>query len=330
MTRPNFTLVQGLRGLAALWVVLFHIEKQQAASIPLLNAVFGYGSAGVAVFFVLSGFVIAHSLNGKEITPAELGRFALRRSVRLDPPYWASMALVVAVGSIMAVAHGAAPDAPSAAQIVAHVTYSQELLHVPELQVVYWTLTYEVQFYLFFAASMMFDHKGWVGFYLALVAAHAGQEGAPHGLFVNLWHGFFLGVLAYRAGYLKQPAWSLLGLAAVTFAFQKGGVFGTPCAATALLMFAAARTGRLTALGSRSWQWLGAISYSLYLVHIPVLRLLTGTMQHVAGKGVMTGMVLVGSCLMAAWLFHMAIERPSQRLAKQLFRPLRRLSPVLL
>ena len=63
--RENFSLVQALRGFAALWVVLFHLEKQEAATgltthLPawLTYMVFGYGSAGVAVFFVLSGFPI--------------------------------------------------------------------------------------------------------------------------------------------------------------------------------------------------------------------------------------------------------------------------------
>jgi peptidoglycan/LPS O-acetylase OafA/YrhL len=115
--RENFTLVQALRGIAALWVVLFHLEKQGAiggltAHVPaqLSYAAFGYGSAGVAVFFVLSGFVIAHSLNGKEMTPAELGRFALRRSVRLDPAYWASIMLTVSVAAMLALAHDEAPN----------------------------------------------------------------------------------------------------------------------------------------------------------------------------------------------------------------------------
>jgi peptidoglycan/LPS O-acetylase OafA/YrhL len=44
----------------------------------------------VDVFFVVSGFVIAHSLFGATITPKYAERFILRRSLRLDPPYRAA------------------------------------------------------------------------------------------------------------------------------------------------------------------------------------------------------------------------------------------------
>lgn len=335
MQRENFLLVQALRGLAALWVVLFHLEKQEAISnltahLPswLSYSVFGYGSAGVAVFFVLSGFVISHSLEGKEMTPRELGRFALRRSVRLDPPYWASMALVTATSAALALAHHEPPQLPSSGQVAAHVMYVQEILRIPELQVVYWTLTYEIQFYLVFAASALVDRRWQWGLYLlALISAFEGHEWAPHGLFVNLWHGFFLGVLAYRCGYLKESPWSLLVLAVVAVAFRRpeAGIFAVPCAATAGLLFVAARAERLTtALSARPWQWLGAISYSLYLVHVPTLRLLTGAWQRVADRGPIAdaigGTLLLGACIAAAALFYLAFERPSHRLAKRLFR----------
>ena len=51
------------------------------------------GFVGVDIFFVLSGFVIAYSVREARITPRFLGRFALRRSIRLDPPYWITIAI---------------------------------------------------------------------------------------------------------------------------------------------------------------------------------------------------------------------------------------------
>jgi peptidoglycan/LPS O-acetylase OafA/YrhL len=331
----KFTLVQALRGLAALWVVLFHLEKGGAitgltARLPtwVSYSIFGYGSAGVAVFFVLSGFVIAHSLSAKKMTAPELGRFALRRSIRLDPPYWASIAFAVAVGALLSIAHDAPPVMPSGGQLVAHLLYVQELLRVPEVQIVYWTLTYEIQFYLVFAASMLLGRRAFWGLYLlALLTAFEGREWAVHGLFVNLWHGFFMGVLAYRAGYSKARAWPLFVLAAVTVIFRKpdAGVFAVPCVGAALLLFAAARLGKLgTALKSRPWQWLGAISYSLYLVHVPTLGLLTGAWQRFAGRGLvqdsLAAVLLLTTCLLGAATLYWIVERPSHKLAKQLFR----------
>lgn len=333
-TRENFYLVQALRGIAALWVVLFHLEKSDAiTAAPVVHPVFGYGSAGVAIFFVLSGFVIAHSLNGKTMTPRALGKFVLRRSVRLDPPYWASMVLVVAVGAIMALAHHRAPVFPTSAKVAAHVLYLQDLLRVGEIQVVYWTLCYEIQFYLVFAASLMVRGSFWPLYGLALWSAFQGHDWALHGLFVNLWHGFFLGVLAYRCGYLKERAWPLLLLAAVTLIFRGSGVFGVPCAFTALLLFGCARMGKLGLLSSRGWQWLGAISYSLYLVHVPTIELFMGAWQRLAGRGevqdTLGGIFLLSACLFVAGVFYQAVERPSHGVAKRLFKKPQVYSPAM-
>src|SRR3712207_5527361 len=101
--RKRFSFIDGLRGLAALSLVIYHAAvagpvTELLAALPRWVAWSIEHSAGirVAVFFVLSGFVIAYSLDGKAVTMHMVGRFALRRSLRLDPPYWAAIALTIA------------------------------------------------------------------------------------------------------------------------------------------------------------------------------------------------------------------------------------------
>jgi peptidoglycan/LPS O-acetylase OafA/YrhL len=87
-----------LRGIAASGVLLYHLsvvsmmmlEAYRATSPFWLRHLFGLGSQGVTLFFVLSGFVIAHSLRHDSLSLQSLARFILRRQVRLDPPYWAN------------------------------------------------------------------------------------------------------------------------------------------------------------------------------------------------------------------------------------------------
>src|SRR5689334_15625966 len=90
----RFLFVDALRGFAALGVVIFHFTE--ADHIPLLASalpawvvlILNHGNLGVPVFFVLSGFVIAHSVHSERVTMPFAAKFMLRRSLRLDPPYW--------------------------------------------------------------------------------------------------------------------------------------------------------------------------------------------------------------------------------------------------
>lgn len=339
--RPKFAVIQAVRGFASLWVVLFHLEKSGAinsltAELPawLAFSVFSYGNAGVAVFFVLSGFVIAHSLNGKSMSGAALGQFAARRSVRLDPPYWTSILLVVAIDLTMTLAHGRSMVFPSAGQVGIHLLYLQEVMNIPEIQIVYWTLTYEIQFYLIFAVSIWAGQRSgrprifeYALFGLALVSALLASEWAPHGLFVNRWHGFMLGVLAYRAGVHRTSIWAfaLLVVVAAYGASTTPDVFGTPCAIAAFSLYLAARCNVLTeGLRARPWQLLGAISYSLYLVHVPMIRLPMGIWQSAVGRGFWsdTGFAIVAmfASIGCASVLYLFVEKPSHRLAQRLFR----------
>src|SRR4051812_24749623 len=101
----RFEFVDALRGLAALAVVLPHAaglfsypHRSWLSDVFLQLA--DYGRASVEVFFVVSGFAIAYSLRNAVTDGFSLGRFLLRRAVRLDPPYWVGLllsGLVVAI-----------------------------------------------------------------------------------------------------------------------------------------------------------------------------------------------------------------------------------------
>lgn len=82
--RTFFVALEGFRGLAALLVMAFHfammldVERGTAASLP-------HAELAVDFFFVLSGFVIAHAYESGLLVGGSLGRFALRRVLRLMP-----------------------------------------------------------------------------------------------------------------------------------------------------------------------------------------------------------------------------------------------------
>jgi peptidoglycan/LPS O-acetylase OafA/YrhL len=343
--RAQFSTVHAMRGFAALWVVLFHSRNFgafQGSGLGrgdlLSQFLFDDGRGGVAIFFVLSGFVIAHSLWQTRMTGRSVAHFMLRRSIRLDPPYWASIALALVIFWARATRHGQAMTvAPGV--VLAHLLYLQELLRLPEIQVVYWTLTYEIQFYFVYALLLW-----WLSFAeqrkvkpailaapaaallaCAFIAAAQHNEWVLHGLFLNYWDAFTAGVLAYLGGFRRSNTalvlCLLLSLIMLASAPLTAEVFNTPAALTAILLGFLARFGKLSNFAGGPLKGLGTISYSLYLVHVPAIFIfvsLAGVLFGPALGGIPSYVTVIAGCLAAATAFWWAIERPSHAFAKRI------------
>ena len=146
----------GLRAIAAMLVILPHsvgLLAYWSSPTPftrMIVAAAPLGSCGVQIFFVLSGFVIAYSLRNAKFSPSYIGIFLLRRSIRLDPPYWAAIAIYLGFISLSHYIGHNPPRYPSAAKLVAHLLYAQDVLGYGDINVVFWTLCIEIQFYVVF------------------------------------------------------------------------------------------------------------------------------------------------------------------------------------
>ena len=148
--RPDtrLPLPDALRGLAALSVAAFHLLKSaRHGDLPLVK----WGWLGVPAFFVISGFVIPYSMRNANVSWSYSWRYALRRSIRLDPPLWATIVFVLlsnAVIAAVATNPGKHLAWPGLVTILANFAYVQNLLWLPNLSVGLWTQCIEVQFYL--------------------------------------------------------------------------------------------------------------------------------------------------------------------------------------
>lgn len=141
----------GLRGVAAGWVLLFHLW-QFAGGPPLaigpldLTPLAACGYFGVDLFFVLSGFLLGQPFLRARMAGAPappLGRFWQRRLRRVLPAYWTQLAILL----LVAAAGGAA--LPSAGDVLGHATLSFNLLdNGSAINPVYWSLPVEWDFYL--------------------------------------------------------------------------------------------------------------------------------------------------------------------------------------
>jgi peptidoglycan/LPS O-acetylase OafA/YrhL len=313
----RFTLVDALRGLAAISVVLYHATGQIVALAALMPAwlyvLLSSGKLGVAIFFVISGFVIAHSLRGASLTVSSAGRFMLKRSLRLDPPYWFAIALTCSIAAVKGTADFTTP------QILAHFFYLQDLIGFQAISPIFWTLCLELQFYLVFALLLVTRSKAVLG--VAFIFSLPLSVYPIHdGLFTSLWYGFLLGVAAYKA----MPWFAAYAGALCLIGIYQRDAFMLICVATALLLFMASMLGTLTTWLNWRWlQFLGTISYSLYLVHNPVtgavFRIGYVLMPKTPTSEAICWVASILASIFAAWLMWLAIERPSIRLSKQLF-----------
>jgi peptidoglycan/LPS O-acetylase OafA/YrhL len=346
MSTQRFTFVDALRGLAALSVVLYHAYEGNhitglLAHLPAwVTHLLKQGGIGVAVFFVLSGFVISHSVSSSRVTLPFVGRFMLRRSLRLEPPYWFAIALAMCFAYLSArVLSGKDLPAYSAGQIAAHIFYLQEILGYPEINVIFWTLCQEVQFYLVYVLLLALSRndpaqpmQGRATVLTFAVAALISllwpigifTEGPWRVSFLPLWHGFLLGSGAYWAW--RHPAiapyYLVYGAILLVAGVWHSDNFTTICALTSLLLWAAAISGRI--YSACSWRWiqmLGAISYSLYLTHNPITGAAFRVGYMVTGRSpileAVWWLLAICACLVFAWGAWWLVERPSIRLARR-------------
>ncbi|MER5552996.1 acyltransferase [Streptomyces sp. NPDC002793] len=96
-TRDRLASLTGLRFWAALVVVLYHLSRQ-TGQLPWISDATWYGRTGVTFFFVLSGFVLAWTYDGKTV-PATV--FLWRRFARIWPLMAASVIASVAVWRVL-------------------------------------------------------------------------------------------------------------------------------------------------------------------------------------------------------------------------------------
>ena len=163
--------LDALRAIAALLVVYAHLSRflfrdARAFSSEWLNA----GPAGVMLFFLVSGYIIPASLERH----GSLRAFWVSRLCRLFPLYLVVAALVVGLGVAGLVPADPALVAHPATAALAHVTMLPFLLGVPLVTPVFWTLTFEMAFYLLVSALFAVRlHRGSavVAVVLAVVAA---------------------------------------------------------------------------------------------------------------------------------------------------------------
>jgi len=352
--RGKLHSLQALRALAALLVVadhaIYYLAEKQDVSRSLQNLAWFFGTFGVDIFFVISGFIMIYTARDLFGTRLGFAKFAYRRIIRIVPLYW--LATIIAAGLL--VRH----QFPSNIEILTSLAFVPLVTQVGEplrpILGVGWTLNLEMFFYALFTVSLLFSRRSGtilVVSLLVLLVALGGwlrpvtDTGDPLTVATFLTNPILLlfaaGVLlgigidiserwTFRVPFAAVISISLIAAAIAVFAawidqapwpFGWQIVFWALCVAIVFLALVAEehQSSALAVL-----ERLGDASYSIYLFHFLVIAALGRVWLTVFGPIAQWPFFAVAfvAASVAGLAIHLWVERP-------LLLTLRHLRPVL-
>ncbi len=287
---PNYLPeLDGVRGLAILWVVLYHCH-------PRLQGTWLYGASlwgwsGVILFFILSGFLITAILLGTRDQPRAMHNFHARRALRIWPVY----ALVLIVVYLNAPWFIGPPvwEAVKTAPWLAYIFFAQNLFHLtlPPAIGPTWAVAIEEQYYFVWAPVVHRLRRPWILATLlavALVASPVLRHANLHWMtptftlihLDGLAWGSLLALGMYTLRWSRR-VWLALGLGGTvlglgTTQLVPGAMLDSALAVgftgiiLTLIVTTGARNPLCAVLRRGPLAYYGRISYGLYMTHISV------------------------------------------------------------
>jgi exopolysaccharide production protein ExoZ len=325
-----FTGIQAMRGIAALSVVCGHAVSARPDMVGpgLAKGALTILASGVDIFFVISGFIIASTAAAQR----DPWNFVFRRAVRIFPVYWLVLAAALVSSSWIVLSPGERPALDFG--LIFAWTYPNWYI-APA-----WSIAFELHFYaavaiiLAVAPSRLFELLfAGLGIVLVAVAFRLQLGIYSHPLVLEFGAGVGIAYLQRNSG-LRFSRRNLV-LSVVLFAAGWYWIFlhGSPDPhlarvatyglASALLIHAVVAAEIEGKSFSPILQWLGEISYALYVVHYLVVYWIasfTGLWLLSTPGTIMASIVL---SIGLAWALHVTIEAPLIRWGRN-WSPMRR------
>ena len=307
------------RAIAAIAVTCCHIEQflpPTFNSLEPFREILRRGYLGVDFFFLLSGFIIYYSNFTQVNQPGWLGHYAWSRLTRIFVPY-------LPVGLAVAISYASGVSAASH-----HWTWLSSLTLLPSsgqpALSVAWTLQHELVFYGLMAIFLRFNVVvvGLACWFAAIAAMTFVKKSDVPGLsWIDI--EFIIGFAAARihlSGQKANFACALLGLlvsgAAIIVPFTVARLAFSAGLAMVILPILKLELSGSFHFSARSL-FVGAASYSLYLVHVPVLRLASHFLREFDGLALFPLFGVV--TFLTGAIFHVAWERPMLAATRRLF-----------
>lgn len=292
---PLYKSLDHWRGIAILWVMIFHgfattYDKSLHPLAELLKAVAAPGWLGVHLFFVISGYCIAANVYRLVLNNGSSWSFIKNRAWRLLPVYWSAFFVTIVLNVVSSPFNRTSigQNLPSSWQSwLGNLFLIQPYLKVPFYGVVYWTLVVEIGFYLIVAILLIIQKhinpKLALFIGLSLGFASVFLAPSPQSMILTYWCEFVCGVLVFSALLAKDQGKIyghnlslalivIFGILSVwvNLNFFKSSLWFSSIFAI-ILYFLYSLDTNIDSIKEISWlKFLGIISYSLYLLHVPV------------------------------------------------------------
>ena len=349
----------GLRGVAAFYVMLFHLTANGQLGRGHIRTLMSHGYLAVDLFFVLSGFVMAMAYGPQFVEEQSLrsyGAFLIKRLARVYPLFLVAT-LVCAVLSLL---DPAQEGALSGLTLASNVVMAQSLGLSSSLDYPGWSISTEFAAYLLFPIFVaLFLRRAWLTTLLSslvslllLVFVATRTSTALHELCsrigpLDVWSsdtlfpvlrcvaGFSLGLAAWRT-YRSARLGQMLRSPVMTGMLPLMTI-GLLCIAQADVVFVVTAAALIVSLTQETslparvlaWApiyWLGKVSYSLYLIHYPASWAVSLLLRQVPGitnlpfhGAALKSTVIILSLGLAATAYRY-IEQPGQRLVRSILR----------
>lgn len=322
--------LQAGRAAAAIAVVIHHAASSTEDFLGLIppswRSIFEHGYLGVDFFFVLSGFIIFHTVANRPKAAGSAGRYVHARLIRIFVPYLPIALLLIAAYTFL-------PALSASRREWSWVTSLTLLpLSQPPALSVAWTLQHELIFYAIFGVAFF---TGWLWqvlaiWVVAIVSAYFwGEVEIPLKFIlapINL--EFVFGAICGRivSSEHKTPWVACLIIAVLSVALwvaigsprSQSFLVGLAIAALVLLIVRTELAGHFAV---SNWAvFLGSASYAIYLVHNPLLSVtarIAARVPLLASWQIATAIGIIASIL-AGCMYYIVMEAPLMRASERL------------
>lgn len=353
-SRPRYLLLTHLRGMAALIVLMLHLfGVVRPHAHPVFNGVrqiTQWGFLGVDFFFVISGYCISMSLTRFSTLEGGSWKFLVDRCLRIYPVFWVTYTVSILIGVFTDIVMRRDPAARflhSPFEWISHYFLFDIYAGFGPAMDVTWTLVHELTFYLMAAAMLLCASTRILkigitlllacGVVLFLIGRYDGGL-----LAFQFLPEFLCGAIVFFALHSrvsKVVAVSvLLAIPLISWKLQPMSAAGethvnllsgygmqarlSAAALFAMLLIFVHRWDGY--LGTRSCfrplELLGRGSYSLYLIHVPLIAPAANMLMSLSGNTLslqwLSYLAVSLIALFGAWLLYLLVERPSEQLRR--------------